>query len=172
MLCIFLCTVFSIMQITEPTPRGSTILPNYNDNRNFVLFSQGTSKQELNGSLHKLLCIYLKESLHITSNKQFRLPLSLVYDRIYFFLLSYAYSFWTKKTKGGRNSQNYILGFKNNRLATTDLLGCCTHVFFVVELKPCRMEMAALLCVGSKDRSLLQGLSVHSSVSMGKHERY
>lgn len=93
MLCILLCPVFSIRQITEPTPRGSAILPNYNDNRNFVLFSQGTSKQKLNGSLHKLICIYLKESLHITSNKHFRLPLRLVHDRICFFLLSYAYPF-------------------------------------------------------------------------------
>lgn len=57
-------------------------------------------------------------------------------------------------------------------LKPTDFLVCCTCVGFVVELKPCRMEMVALLCVGSKDINPLQGLSARISVSMGKHKWY
>lgn len=79
--------------------------------------------------------------------------------------------FEAKKKKRKKFRKLYPRIYKQ-QTCNSRFLGCCTLVVFVVELKPCKMEMVALLCVGSNDRNLLQGLSVHISVSMGKHEWY
>lgn len=142
--------------------RGNAILLIYNDNRNSVMSSQDTSKQELNASLHKLTCIYFKASFHVTSNKPW-LRFRLVYGRFYYFPIQLCIAILKKKAQR-RKLQNYMLGFKIKILA---FLSCCTFTVSVAKLKSCRMERFALLCVGSKDRFLLQGLTV-----TGKHKWY
>lgn len=96
-----------------------------NTSGDFILFSQGKSKQELNGSPHKLTGSYLTQSFHILSDKPWFRLLSASSWHILFFL-----------------SQLYIAILKRKTCRNTQ-----KHTKF------CTRERFAWLHVGSKEKS-------------------